>query len=80
MTHPRRTARILALAAAPVALLAMPLAFTASTASAQSSGTATYMATLNPLNHASGSGTLMLQLNGDQAVITENVQGLARAE
>ncbi|MBS2552098.1 hypothetical protein KGQ19_35075 [Catenulispora sp. NL8] len=78
MTRTKRsTTRIMAMAAAPAALLAFPLAFTASTASAQSSGSATYMATLNPLNHATGSGTLMLQLNGDQAVITEHVQGLA---
>ena len=77
MTQPRRTTRIMALAAAPAAPLALPLAFTASTAAAQSSGATTYMATLNPLNHATGSGSLMLQLNGDQAVITENVQGLA---
>ena len=73
----KRTTRIMAMAAAPAALLAFPLAFTASTASAQSSGTATYMATLNPLNHATGSGSLMLQLTGNQAVITENVHGLA---
>ncbi|ACU72480.1 conserved hypothetical protein [Catenulispora acidiphila DSM 44928] len=77
MTHAKRTTRIMALAAAPAALLAFPLAFTASTASAQSSGSATYMATLNPLNHAGGSGSLMLQLTGDKAVITENVHGLA---
>ncbi|WP_194923870.1 hypothetical protein [Catenulispora pinisilvae] len=76
MTRTKRTTRIMAMAAAPAALLAFPLAFTASTASAQTSS-ATYMATLNPLNHATGSGTLMLQLNGDQAVITEKVQGLA---
>ncbi|SEM18407.1 hypothetical protein [Streptacidiphilus jiangxiensis] len=78
MTHMKRTtAKVLAMAA-PVALLALPLtAFSASAASAQSSGSTTYMATLNPLNHASGSGMLMLQLNGSQAVITEDVNGLA---
>ncbi|SEK45198.1 hypothetical protein [Streptacidiphilus jiangxiensis] len=82
MTHTKKTtARVLAMAA-PMALLALPLtAFSASAAtsaaSAQSSGGTTYMATLNPLNHASGSGMLMLQLNGSQAVITENVNGLA---
>lgn len=77
MTQRKTTTRILALAA-PVALVALPLAFSASTASAQSSdSTTTYMATLNPLNHASGSGTLMLKLSGDQAVVTESVHGLA---
>ncbi|WP_052440744.1 hypothetical protein [Streptacidiphilus anmyonensis] len=74
----KRTARVLAMAA-PVALLALPLtAFSASAAGAQSTGsTTTYMATLNPLNHASGSGMLMLQLTGSKAVITEDVKGLA---
>jgi hypothetical protein len=36
-----------------------------------------YQATLNPLNHSSASGSLTLQLNGDQATISENVTGLA---
>lgn len=73
----RRTNRITA-AAAAAAFVALPAAMMAAPASAQSSdSTTTYMATLNPLNHASGSGKLMLQLTGDQAVITENVQGLA---
>lgn len=35
------------------------------------------MATLKPLNHASGSGMLMLQFTGSKAVITEDVKGLA---
>lgn len=38
----------------------------------------TYQATLNPLNNAQGaSGNLQLVLNGNQATITEHVQGLA---
>ncbi|WP_051944390.1 hypothetical protein [Streptacidiphilus rugosus] len=77
MKHMKTTARVLALAA-PVGLLALPLtAFSASATSTQSSSGTTYMATLNPLNHAGGSGMLMLQLNGSQAVITEDVKGLA---
>jgi hypothetical protein len=36
-----------------------------------------YQATLNSLNHSSASGSLTLQLNGDQATISENVTGLA---
>ena len=76
-TARRRTNRITA-AAAAAAFVALPAAMAAAPASAQSSdSTTTYMATLNSLNHASGSGTLMLKLTGDQAVITENVQGLA---
>jgi hypothetical protein len=40
------------------------------------SGTA-YGATLNPLNHATGSGMLTLTLNGDTATINEHWSGLA---
>jgi hypothetical protein len=36
-----------------------------------------YMATLSPLNHATGSGTLMLKLNGSSATVTEHWSGLA---
>jgi hypothetical protein len=59
---------------APAAVLGAPLA-AAAPAFAQTA--TTYQATLNPLNHATGSGQLMLQLSGNQATITENVQGLA---
>lgn len=38
---------------------------------------ATYGATLNPLNHATGSGMLSLTLSGNTATITENWTGLA---
>ncbi|MEP6527846.1 MAG: hypothetical protein ABJA86_11855 [Nocardioidaceae bacterium] len=37
----------------------------------------TYGATLNPLNHATGSGTLTLALNGNVATVTERWSGLA---
>ena len=77
MTRTMRTTTKVMAVAAPAVLLALPLAFTASTAHAATSSGTTYMATLNPLNHASGSGMLMLQLNGNQAVITEDVHGLA---
>jgi hypothetical protein len=60
---------------APLAALAVPLALASSPASA---GTASsYQATLNPLNHASGSGWATISLNGDQATVTENWSGLA---
>lgn len=36
-----------------------------------------YQATLNPLNHSTGSGTLMITLNGNQATVTEHATGLA---
>jgi hypothetical protein len=52
------------------AILAMP-----ATASAADSNS--YQAQLVALNHATGSGSFMLQLNGSQATITENVSGLA---
>jgi hypothetical protein len=67
--------KALALLAAPVAvgaaaLLALP-------GSAGASAATSYQATLNPLNHSSASGTLTLQIDGDQATITEHVDGLA---
>lgn len=72
----RISSRVLA-TAVPAGLLALPLALTAPAASAQTSASTTYMATLNPLNHATGSGMLMLKLTGSQAVISEDVKGLA---
>jgi hypothetical protein len=45
--------------------------------SASAAETTSYQATLNSLNHATGSGTVMLTLNGNQATITEHVSGLA---
>jgi hypothetical protein len=51
---------------------AIALPATASAASGDS-----YQATLSPLNHATGSGTFMLTLNGNQATVTEKVSGLA---
>jgi hypothetical protein len=60
---------------APLAAAAVPLAFTAAPAAADS-GTS-YQATLNPLNHQTGSGMLTLDLTGDTARITESWSGLA---
>ena len=60
---------------APLAAVAVPLAFAAAPAVADS-GTS-YQATLNPLNHASGSGMATITLNGDTATITESWSGLA---
>jgi hypothetical protein len=58
----------------PLAAAAIPLALAAAPATA--AGTS-YQATLNPLNHASGSGRLTLTLNGNQATVTESWSGLA---
>jgi hypothetical protein len=75
MSSTIRTRKLLALLA-PAALLALPLVATApAMAAAQTS--ATYQANLTALNHATGSGTFMLQLNGSSATITEDVHGLA---
>lgn len=52
------------------AVLAMP--GTASAADATS-----YQAQLSALNHSSGSGTVMISLNGSQATVTEHFSGLA---
>ena len=59
---------------APAATLGLAaLAVTPASAAAATN----YQATLHSLNHSSASGTLMLQMNGSQATITENVTGLA---
>jgi hypothetical protein len=60
---------------APLAAIAAPLAFAASPATA-ATGTS-YQATLNPLNHATGSGMATISLNGSSATITESWSGLA---
>ena len=57
-------------AALGAAALAMPGA-------ASAAGSTHYQADLNALNHSSGSGSVMISLNGSQATITENVSGLA---
>ncbi|MGI8612720.1 MAG: hypothetical protein ACR2KL_02040 [Nocardioidaceae bacterium] len=59
----------------------VPLAAAAVTAvmspmSAQADSGTNYTATLSPLNNSTGSGMLMMTLNGDQATITENWSGL----
>ncbi|MEP6697320.1 MAG: hypothetical protein ABJA34_10640 [Pseudonocardiales bacterium] len=53
-----------------VAALAMPTAASAAPASS-------YQATLDALNHSSGSGTVTIALSGSQATVTEHVSGLA---
>lgn len=68
MKHTLRNAAILA--AAGVATVGM-------TAPAVAAGSTTYKATLSPLNKSTGSGTVTIELNGDQAVVTEHVSGLA---
>ena len=60
--------------AVPLAVAALPLLIPAA-ASAQ--GATGYQATLNPLNHSSGSGTAMVMLDGNKATVTEHVSGLA---
>ncbi|HEY2044808.1 MAG TPA: hypothetical protein VGH11_19185 [Jatrophihabitans sp.] len=44
---------------------------------ASAAGSTSYQAQLNALNHSSGSGSVMVQLNGSQATITEHFSGLA---
>jgi hypothetical protein len=67
----RKALRVLA----PLAAAAVPVAFAAGPAMADS-GTS-YQATLNPINHQSGSGMATISLNGDTATITESWSGLA---
>lgn len=61
----------LPVAALSIAGLAMSMPADAAT------GSATYQATLKPLNHQTASGSLMLQLRGNTATITEHTSGLA---
>ena len=67
--------KTLALLGAPLAVGAAALIVMPGSAGA-ASGT-NYQATLNPLNHSTASGSFSLQLNGNQATITEHVSGLA---
>lgn len=64
--------KLLALVA-PAALIALPLASPAAAAQDET----TYQADLAAINGSGGSGSLTLQLNGDEATITESVSGLA---
>jgi hypothetical protein len=60
---------------APLAAAAVPLALASGPALADSG--ASYQATLNPINHQTGSGMLTLSLNGDTATVNESWSGLA---
>jgi hypothetical protein len=61
----------------PVAALGVAgLGFGLPTA-ASAAGSDSFQANLKALNHVTGSGDLMLMLNGNQATVTEHVNGLA---
>jgi len=62
--------------AVPIAAIGITGLGLAMPASAAPSST-NYQATLDALNHASGSGTLSISLNGDRATVTEHYTGLA---
>jgi hypothetical protein len=62
----------LALPVAVLGVAGLGLALPAAAASASS-----YQASLKPLNHVTGSGDFMLSLTGNQATVTEHVNGLA---
>lgn len=62
----------------PVAVVgAAGLAVLLPAGSAGAATTTSYQATLTALNHASGSGSITITLNGDQATVSENYSGLA---
>ncbi len=63
------------LLAAPIA--ALGLAALTMPGAASAAPATSYQAQLAALNHSSGSGTVMLALNGSQATITEHYSGLA---
>lgn len=75
MSRTTRSRKALALLA-PAALLALPLLATTQGVATAATSTS-YQANLTALNHATGAGSLMLQLNGSSATITEDVHGLA---
>jgi hypothetical protein len=59
----------------PLAAAALP--FTAMAAPASAADGSSYQATLNPVNHSTGSGMLTVTLNGNQATVDETFTGLA---
>src|SRR5699024_4343380 len=61
---------------APAAALALPLAV-GLPATAGADAPMMYQAQLNPIIDSGGSGKLMVKVDGDQATVTEHVQGLA---
>lgn len=67
----------LAAAAAGAAGVIAAMAFAMPGSAGAATDTTSYQATLNPLNHSTGSGDFSLTLNGSQATITEHVSGLA---
>jgi hypothetical protein len=69
----RHSRLLLPALAAGVAGLALVLPAGVASAAASTS----YQADLGAMNHVQGSGTVMLQVNGDQATVTEHVTGLA---
>jgi hypothetical protein len=44
---------------------------------AQAAEATSFQATLNPLNHSTASGDIMIKMNGSQVTVTEHVSGLA---
>jgi hypothetical protein len=60
---------------APVA--AVGLAALAMPGAASAAGGSSYQARLSALNHSSGSGSVMITLNGSQATVSEHFSGLA---
>jgi hypothetical protein len=57
--------------------IAMGIAVMAMPGVASAADGSSYQATLGALNNSSASGTVMVQLNGDRATVTEHVTGLA---
>lgn len=61
----------------PLAVMAATGLAVATPAVAHADTTTMYSATLNQLNHSGGSGSVTINLNGDQGTITEHWSGLA---
>jgi hypothetical protein len=60
----------------PLAVASVPIAIAAGPAFAGNGGSS-FSATLNPVNHSTGSGMLTVTLNGNQATVDETFNGLA---
>jgi hypothetical protein len=59
--------------------LALGIAAVAAPGAALAADSTSYQAQLSALNHSSGSGSVMIELNGSQATVTEHFSGLADA-
>lgn len=68
---------VAAAGAAAALSLAAPLAAQADTGNGNTGNSSMMHATLNPVNHSGGSGSVWVKMHGNQATVTEHWSGLA---